>query len=283
MKNPASSIVSAIVLSVAATTAASAQTPVESIATALNHFSTVVLPPDATVVNVAVGRGPSDIQVQYHDRYVLVKPLKPGISTNMAIFTNTKVYNYEILPAGDPTAESMVIREYDMAAAAARRQQAIVEQEMQQKAAALNTQLLMSTKSIDGKAVRKLSHGINVKVSLVGQDSDDYYVRFEVINNGTHGYRLEPPKVQKIDPAFGVDVAYNHINSQLSEKEFRKFRAYQQTDVEVRSATITKLDMTPDTVTDFVVSIEKPAVTPAIFRFLFPSDDGIEVSAIAVF
>ncbi len=104
-----------------------------------------------------------------------------------------------------------------------------------------------------------------------------------MINNSNQAYRLEAPKVLKIDPSFGIDVAYSHLNHQLSNREFRKFRAFQQTDVDVRSATIAKQDMTPDTTTDFVLSIQKPAVTPAIFRFVFPSDYGFEVSAVAIF
>ncbi len=109
---------------------------------------------------------------------------------------------------------------------------------------------------------------------LVGQNEDTYYVRIEVINNSNHTYRLEAPKVIKIDPAYGIDVAYSHLNRQLSDKEFKKFRAFQQTNVAVHEATIAKQDMVPDTVTDFVLSIQKPVVTPAIFRFVFPSDDG---------
>ncbi|MDI3255147.1 TrbG/VirB9 family P-type conjugative transfer protein [Pseudacidobacterium ailaaui] len=262
---------------------AGAQMQVEKVPTALDHFSTVVLPPDATVVNVAVGRGPADIQVQYHDRYVLVKPLKPGIRTNMAVFTENKVYNYEISPAGDFSAEALMIREYDMAKASAQQQKTVIDEEIQKQSDQINTRLLMSMKAIDGRAVRKLAKGINVRLSLVGQDAETYFVRFSVINNGNHGYRLEPPRVWKIDPAFGINMAYSHMDRQLSEKDFRKFRAYQQTKIEVRTASIERLDLGPDQATEFVIAMQKPAVTPAIFRFLFPSDDGIEVSANAIF
>ena len=124
MKNPGLLILSAIVFGSTAATAAIAQTHIESIYTALNHFSVIQLPAGATVDNVAVGCAPSEVQVQWSDRNVLVKPLKPGIRTNLAIFTHSgQVYNYEILPAGDPAEMSMVIREY--AAAAAQRQNAL--------------------------------------------------------------------------------------------------------------------------------------------------------------
>jgi hypothetical protein len=283
LKNPTPLILSVITFVATITTAANAQTRIESIATALSHFSVIELPPGTTVENVAVGVGPSDVLVQFQGRHVLVKPLKAGIKTDMAIFTDAKTYNYEILPAGDPAEMSMVLRAYDEAELAAKRQSQMLSEKMKSETDVLNTRLMMTTKAIDDKAIRKQKHGINVKVMLVGQDEGTYYVRIQVVNNSNHTYRLEAPKVIKIDPTFDINVAYRNLNRQLSDREFRKFRAYQQTAVDVSGATIAKQDMTPDTVTDFVLSIQKPAVTPAIFRFDFPSDDGLQVNAVAIF
>ncbi len=283
LKNQTSLILSAVLFVAGISTTTSAQARVESIATALNHFSVIELPPGTTVENVAVGVRPSDVLVQFEGRHVLVKPLKAGIKTDMAIFTESKTYNYEILPAGDPAEMSMVLRAYDEAELAAKRQSQMLSEKMKSETDAINTQLMMTTKAIDDKAIRKQKHGINVKVMLVGQDEGTYYVRIQVVNNSNHAYRLEAPKVIKIDPTFDINVAYKNLNRQLSDKEFRKFRAYQQTAVDVLGATIAKQDMTPDTVTDFVLSVQKPPVTPAIFRFDFPSDDGLEVNAVAIF
>jgi len=283
LKNQISFILSVGMFVAAITSVSSAQSRVESIATALNHFSVIELPPGTTAESMAVGVGPSDVLVQFEGRHVLVKPLKPGIKTNMAIFTNAKTYNYEILPAGDPTEMSMVIRAYDEAAITAKQQDQKFSEEMKSETDGINTRFMMSTKAIDNRAIRNLKHGINAKVMLVGQDEGTFYVRIQVTNNSNHTYRLEAPKVLKIDPAVGIDVAYSHINHQLTNKDFSKFRAFQKTDVDIRGASITKVDMTPDTVTDFVLSIQKPTVTPAIFRFDFPSDDGIQVNAVAIF
>ncbi len=260
-----------------------AETHVESIATALNHFSVVELPGGTTVENVAVGCRPSEVQVQWNGRNVLVKPLKPGIRTNMAIFTNTgKIYNYEILPAGDPAEMSMVIREYDASAIATTRKQQNLNEQRAEEADSLNTQFLMTAKAIDSTPVRRMKKGINVKVMLVGKDADTIYIRFHVSNNGDHTYRIQAPRAQKIDPVFGFGEAYKNINRQINSREFRKFKSFQQTDIEVRFASITKQDVTPDTATDFVVAVTKPPVTPAIYRFVFPSDDGVEVSAVVI-
>jgi hypothetical protein len=237
------------------------------------------------VDNVAVGCQPSEVQVQWNGRNVLVKPLKPEIRTNMAIFTKSgKIYNYEILPAGDPAEMSMVIHEYDAGAiAAAKRQQELNEQRAEETDS-LNTQFLMTAKAIDTKPVRRTRNGINVKVMLVGQDPNTNYVRFHVSNNGDHTYRIQAPRAQKIEPIlFGFGEAYKHINQQINSKEFRKFRSFQQSDIDVRFASITKQDMTPDTATDFVVAIQRPSSSPSIYRFVFPSDDGVEVSAVVVF
>jgi Conjugal transfer protein len=284
MKNPSLFLLSTILLAAVSTASANAQSHIERVATALNHFSVIELPEGTVVDNVAVGCQPSDVQVQWNGRDVLVKPLKPGINTNMAIFTNVgKIYNYEILPAGDPAEMSQVIHEYDAAAIAAAKQQQDVNEVHLAEADTINTQFLMGAKSIDSKPVRRPKKGINIKVTLVGQETDRLYVRFHVSNDGNHTYRIQAPKAQKIDPVFGFGEAYKNINRQIDVKEFRKFRSFQSTDIEVRFASISKQDMTPDTATDFVVAIQKPPVTPAVYRFIFPSDDGVEVSAVAIF
>jgi hypothetical protein len=279
-----SSILLSTIIAVAVPISARAQTHVESLATALNHISLIRLSDGMTVDNVAVGCQPSEVQVQWEGRDVLVKPLKSGVRTNMAIFTNNgKVFHYEILPAGDPTEMTMVINEYDLAALAAAKKQHDLHEVRAEEADGLNTQFLMTAKAIDTKTVRKPKKGINVKVMLVGQEASTLYVRFHVSNDGDHTYRIQAPRVQKIDPVFGFGEAYKNINRQINDREFRKFRSFQQTAIDVRFASITKQDMTPDTATDFVVAIQKPPITPSVYRYLFPSDDGVEVHAVAIF
>lgn len=283
MKSHRSKVFAALLL-VAITAPAGAQSRVEMITTALNHFSIVEMPAGMTVENVAVGCRPSEIQVQWEGRNVLVKPLKPGIRTDMAIFTNTgKIYSYEILPAGKPAEMSMVIREYDAAAQSAARKEEEINEVREAEADKFNTRFLMTAKAIDTRQVRKPKHGINVKVMLVGKDGDTEYVRFHVSNDGNHTYRVEAPRAEKIDPVFGFGEAYKNIDRQINAKEFRKFKAYQEEDIEVLYASITKQDLTPDTATDFVLALQKPPVSPAIYRFVFPSDDGVEVNAVAIF
>ncbi len=283
MKINDSILLSAVVAAVVSASAG-AQTHVESITTALNHFSVIQIPDGMTVDNVAVGCQKSDVQVQWNGRNVLVKPLKTGIRTNMAIFTSTgKIFNYEILPAGDPAEMSMVIHESDATAIAAAKRQQAANEVRAEEADGFNTQFLMSAKAIDTRPVRKPKKGINVKVMLVGQEADTLYVRFHVTNDSDHTYRIQAPRAQKIDPVFGFGEAYKNLNRQIDQREFRKFKSFQETDIEVRFASITKQDMTPDTATDFVVAIQKPPVTPSVYRFLFSSDDGVEVNAVAIF
>lgn len=283
MKNHRTNVFAALVLA-AISVPVVAQTHVEMITTALNHFSVVELPAGMIVENVAVGCRPSEVQVQWEGRNVLVKPLKPGIRTDMAIFTNTgKIYSYEILPAGKPAEMSMVIREYDAAAQSAARKEEEINKVRVAEADKFNTRFLMTAKAIDTRQVRKPKHGINVKVMLVGQDGNTLYVRFHVSNDGNHTYRVEAPRAEKIDPVFGFGEAYKNIDKQISAKEFKKFKAFQEKDIAVLYATITKQDLTPDTATDFVLAIQKPPVSPAIYRFVFPSDDGVEVNAVAIF
>lgn len=257
--------------------AVDAQTHVEALGTALNHMTTVQVPEE--VENVAVGS--PQIHVEWHDSIVLIQPLKPNVKTNMIVFTADKSYYYEILPASDPAQLSMIVREPAPPKPIPPPQP--TPGEVQRNHDALFTELLMTARPVNTQEVRRKKHTVNVRVQLVSQDADNYYIRLHAENNGRHSYRLQTPAVMKLDPAFGTDVAYDHVNRQLGKKNFRKFRSYQQQAVEVHSSTLTREDMTPDTAVDFVIALSKPKVTPAVFRFVFPSDDGQGVDAIAVF
>lgn len=255
----------------------SAQTHIESINTAIHHITAVQVP--EPVENVAVGS--EQIHVEWRGNTVLLQPTQAGVKTNMIVFTHSKSYNYEIMPANDPSEMTMVVNEPAPPRPAPPVSPSHTE--IQRQHDALYTDLLMTAQPINTHDVRKVKHKMSVKVELVSQDDDNYYIRFHAVNGGGDTYRLQTPKVMKLDPSFGIDVAYDHIYRQIGQKAFRKFRSNQLTELKVHASSLTMQDMPPDMQYDFVIAIEKPKVTPAMFQFVFPSDDGKEVSSIAIF
>src|SRR5271157_1419884 len=80
---------------------------VTRVATALNHVSIIQLP--EPILSAAVGS--DGIRMEWHDNRVLIEPLKPGVTTNLFVWTARTRTSYEILSAGDAAHMSYLIDE----------------------------------------------------------------------------------------------------------------------------------------------------------------------------
>ncbi len=268
-------VLASFVLSASAFSPAMAQTRVEVIATALHHVSVVQVP--EPVENVALGT--PMVHVEWNGNKVLIQPQKPGIDTNMVVFTRRTTYLYEIAAAAEPTGMSYLVKESAPPPPPTPPipSPAAIQREHDQ----LFSSILLKTQAIDSTKLRQKKHTVVVMIVQVPEDDGNYYVRLSVTNGSTHTYRLQNPTVQKIDPAFGAGAAYANIHRQLGQDEFNKFHNFQLTPVVSHGSTLEATDMPPDTTMDWVVALTKPEITPAIFRFIFAPDQGKHVDPIA--
>lgn len=257
--------------------AAAAQTHIEQIGTSLHHVSVIQVP--EPVENVAIGT--QLVHVEWHDRTVLVEPLQAGVDTNIVVFTPTHTYLYEIEPASEPGKMSYLVRE--SAPAPPPPPPTPAPDQIQQEHDRLYGSLLLTTLDVNSHDVVTCKHGVTIRVVQVSEDAHNYYVRLSATNYSNHTYRLENPTVRKIDPAFGADMAYSNVNHQISDTMFGQFRTYQQTPVDAHGSTLEMKDLPPDTFLNWVMALTKPATSPSMFRFAFPSDEGTPVDAIAIF
>lgn len=257
-----------------------AQTHVEVISTSMGHVSVVQVPDQ--VENVAVGS--AQVHVEWHDKNILIQPEKPGIDTNMVVFTNRTTYLYEISAAATTADMSWLVKEYapppppppaapDPVVVFHRRDE-------------ISTGIMMNMRSIDSTQYRhseRKSKTVVITVDEMSEDASNFYVKLSATNKSKHVYRLQNPSVFQIDPAFGADVAYKSVYHQLSEKGFQQFKAYKQTTLMAHGSTLKDTDMPPDSTMDWVVSITKPSVTPALVQFIFPNDQRTPIDAVAIF
>jgi len=264
----------------AAITTAHAQTRVAVISTAMHHVTLVQVP--EPVETVAVG---SDmIHVEWHDNNILVEPRREGVTTNMVVFTRRTTYLYEIAAATEPNAMSWLVKEKPPQAPP----QPVVPSpvQVQEDHDHLYSGLLLTTRSLDNNSTftrKEKKHQVIVRIMQVSSDEKNYYVRISATNNSGHTYRLQNPTVMRLEPAFGVDMAYKNVYRQLSEKAFKQFKVYEQSPVATHGSTLDMVDMPSDTTMDWVISLSKPEILPAVFNFQFPADQGVTVHAVAIF
>src|SRR2546429_26983 len=67
------------------------------VTTALNHLTVLEFQELVTLV----AAGGTDFQIERQENKVFVKPLKPGVSTNLFVWTASRRFNYELEPAGE--------------------------------------------------------------------------------------------------------------------------------------------------------------------------------------
>ncbi len=75
--------------------------------TSLDHISILALPEKIT----RVAAGSDAMQIEWHDNSVFIKPLKPGQSTNLMVWTEHQFSTYELEAPGDVHNMSFVIDE----------------------------------------------------------------------------------------------------------------------------------------------------------------------------
>lgn len=261
-----------------------AQVRVTAIATALNHISVIELAPGETVARVATGATPSQMEVQWTGPFVLVKPLQPGLSTNLVVFSSKGgVYSYEVLPAGKPADMTMLVRQYDQGALTRGQAIAAALEREHLSENARDTELLLHTRVIDTKAVEGQKTGVAVLVRMVTVGARNDYVRFTVVNHGSHSYRVMPPAIVKIKPVSAAGFAIAHRDTQLTPAKFATLVGSIESRVTLVATTLKKAELLPNSTVDFTVAFPKPKAAPGVFEFSFAKNYGGEVTAYAVF
>jgi hypothetical protein len=250
---------------------------VEKIATALHHISIISLP--ETVRSAAIG---SDmVHMEWNGNQILIEPLKDGIDTDLFVFMGHSSLTYEILPAGDPANMSYMVREiYPPLPPPPPGPSPEV---LQQERDGLLDAVLMTTTPIHTHHLKDKHQDIQVRIVNVSEDAHNYYVRLQATNKGWQAYRIQTPMVSKIDPAFGANMAYDLVHYQIGQQTFEQFRLYSEHALFTHGSTLVKHDMQPGETTQWIMAIVKPNVTPGMYQFRFPDNNGIIVRAIVIF
>lgn len=254
-----------------------AQSHVEVVSTEMNHVSVIQIP--EIVDNVAVGS--SYVHVEWYGKTVLIRPTHADVDTNMVVFTPRTTYLYEITPAAAATGQDLLLKEPTPPPPPPRPTPSPMQVRSERDREFVN--LLMTTRPLNTKDIRNRKRTVIIRVVEVSHDEDNYYVRLNAVNELKSTYRLQNPKVVKLDPAFGADKAYELVGRQLDSKIFNAFHSTVQVDYSVYASTLDHVDMPPDSTMTWVIAIPKPAVTPGIYEFDFPSYQKGVVHAIAIF
>jgi hypothetical protein len=248
------------------------------VGTSLNHVSVIELP--EPVDNAVVGS--EMVHMEYRGNTVLVEPLKPGISTDLFVWTAHSRTTYEILPAGTDSTMSYAISQVYPAPPPPPPGPTPAEAERSRDS--VFDPFLLTTRQIATPHLRTDKPGVHVKLLQVAEDSHSYYVRLMVVNQTGHLYRVQNPHVHHIEPTFGAKMALRSINMQLTERNFARVLLYDSSPLRTHGSTLVPKDLRAGESVEFVLAVERPAHEPAMYSFDFRSDDSdSSIRAVAVF
>ena len=248
------------------------------VGTSLNHVSVIEFP--EPVENAVIGS--EMVRMEYRGSTVLVEPLKTGVSTDLFVWTAHSRTAYEILPAGTDSAMSYAISEVYPAPPPPPPGPTPAEAERSRDS--VFDPFLLTTRQIATPHLHTDKPGVHVKLLQVAEDSQSYYVRLMVVNQTSQLYRVQNPWVEHVEPLFGAKMALRSVNTQLTERNFAQVLSYDAAQLRTHGSTLVPRDLRSGQSVEFVVAIERPAHTPAMYMFNFPSDDGDStIRAVAVF
>lgn len=249
------------------------------IGTALNHISEIHMP--GTIIDASIGS--AYVRMQYQGNVVLIEPLKAGISTNLFIWTANTRATFEILPA---SAKSKLTYDFNLIyppppPPAPGPTPAQAERDRD----ATYDPFLLSVQRLSQPHYHFWNQKplIEVRLLNIAQDTHSYYLRVRVTNMSGTLYRVQNPEVFHVFPTFGVKMALRSIDHQLSDHDWRKVRSYDESALRTHGSTLTPRDLRPYQSAEWVIAFDKPKHSPAMYDFVFPSDRGVSVHAVAVF
>jgi hypothetical protein len=248
--------------------------------TALDHISIVILP--ARITRVAAG---SDaMQIEWHDKSIFIKPLKPGQSTNLMVWTENQMSTYELEAPGDVQNMSFVVDESASPIPHAQAESHPSPVEIQKVTdSVIGSTLLEVTPVVASHGVHPAKDCVSVQIKAIVREKDLLYVRFSMTNGGTHPYRITSPDVFTIVPTKNAELLGSMKDLQIPEQATYQFQSSETAQVLVKGTAIPNKDVAPGATVQGVLALAPPDTARSrVYEFVFQKDGARLIQATAV-
>lgn len=266
-------IIISIVFAVAAAGAqTTTQSQIRHVETSLNHLT--VLEFGETVTTLAIG-DPDSFQVERHDDKVFVKPLQPGASTNLFVWTATRELSYELDPAGQLAAMDVLVRAEPAPkpSASALASAEPSDAEIRKIASLVLTQAMMGSQDIAHDSVKPVPKRVEVSLEQVFRAKDRIYIRYSVANETDAPFRVTTPDVCLPIPTARPISLVSLRDHQLAPRTFAAFKTKPGSSLAVMQADLAHRNLSPGEKTTGVVSFQSAAGNaPQIYQLSFGAD-----------
>ncbi len=269
------------VLMITATLAAAEDRPQPSlssdvihVATALDHISVLEF---GEPVTMAAAGSPA-FQIERHEDKVFIKPLRPGVSTNLFVWTASRRFNYEIDSPGE-------VRNMNFAIDNTLPKPAPTpdpEEQISRIADSMLSWAFLNVEPIDASAIKDHTGDVQVRVESVLESSNTLYIHYSIRNLSGRDYRVLAPTVSRLLPVRSSVSLVALERTQLDKKMARKLGNAKQLSLQPAKAEARKMDLAPNEETSGVIAIRGQFPESSVFQITFPDNGEHHVTAVFV-
>lgn len=254
---------------------ASEREEVIHLATALDHLTVLEFGEPVTMA----AAGSPDFQIERHEDKVFVKPLKPGSSTDLFIWTATRRFTYELEPPGEVKDMNFALDN----AAPAPRPVPDNRAQMQDIADMMLARALLGAERIDSTYIKDTRGRITLRIEHVFQSSNSLYIHYTMHNLTDLPYRIVAPVVSELialQPSISV-VGLQH--SQLTQKTVHRLGEVKRRALTVARSEVQQADLQPREESQGILVIREVVSSPMVLQLAFGPEGKHPVEAVLVF
>jgi hypothetical protein len=252
------------------------QTQAVHLATALNHLT--VLEFGEPVTQAAAGS--TAFNIEWRDNKVLIKPLKPGVSTNLFVWTTLRRFTYELDPPGEVKNMNFAVDNPVVPIKPAPETNA---EQMIQVADMMMTRALLGADRIESGDIKSKKGQVVVRIENVFQSSNSLYIRYAITNLTERPYRVLDPAVWELAPPETTLSLRTLRRTQLDDHKTKKLGAKKRTPLTVASSEAGEVDLRPSDETHGVIVLRKRASEPTVIEIAFANAGDRHVAATFVY
>jgi hypothetical protein len=250
---------------------------VQHLATALDHIT--VLEFGEPVTQAATGS--SAFNIEWRQNKVLIKPMKPGASTDLFVWTATRRFAYELDPPGETKNMNYAL---DNATTVSKPiPSPTPDAQMAEIADMVLTRAFLGADRIDSSAVKDKRGSVIVRIEDVFRSANGVYVRYSITNLTAQPYRVQRPSISQLSALHSRVSVLGLENTQLDSEILNKLHGEKSSPLSPTSSETSKENLGPSETTRGVVVLRQQFTSPTVLELTFADAGDRHVTAAFIF
>ena len=231
------------------------QGQIRHVETSINHLT--VLEFGEPVTTLAIGDADS-FQIERHEDKVFIKPLQPGVATNLFVRTASRELSYELDPSGSLASMDVSIHTDPTPNPRTNAQSnaELSEEKIHKIATLVLTQTLAGAEDIVQDSTKAERNRVQVSIEQIYRSGDQIYLRYSITNRTEAPFRVTTPAVYAQMPSQNTVSLASLCNHQLKSKTYASLKARRGVALDIALAESTPRDLAPGEKATGVIAIK---------------------------